>query len=396
MTTSPTEGVREARPAGAGSESARTDRDAGEGVVMGAITGVLEPGGGFEGEMLATRDERGTGAGRPWAAIASAALLLALYLAAALAPWVAPYPPSQQNRDRPNSPPMRLHLNPPSLWASEGLLYAHPQRLVDSLRRRYEVDESARIPVRFGVRGHLLAPADPDARVFLLGSDALGRDLLSRLVHGGRVSLSVGLIGVAISSLVGMTVGTIAGYVGGRTDAVLMRLCEVMMALPAFYFLLALAAVIPPGLSPAQTFLLIVALMSFIRWAGFARVVRGIVAGERDREHVQAARALGASTPRILLRHVAPAAAGYAIVASTLAIPGFILGESALSLLGLGIQEPSTSWGSLLSDAQNLTNLDRYPWILAPGVLIAVTTMAFNFVGDHLRDRLDPRSPGGA
>jgi peptide/nickel transport system permease protein len=290
---------------------------------------------------------------------------------------------------------MPLKLNPPTRW-SEGLLYVYPQTMVDSLRRRYAVDESRRIPLGFGVRGHLLAPVDPAARVFLVGSDALGRDLFSRLVYGARVSLAVGLVGVLISTVVGMTVGVLAGYLGGRTDDLLMRLCEVMMALPAFYFLLALSAVIPPGLSPAATFLVIVALMSFIRWAGFARVVRGIVASVRELEYVQAARALGGSTPRILWRHVVPAARGYAIVASTLAIPGFILGESALSLLGLGVQEPSTSWGALLSDAQNLTNLDRYPWILAPGVLIAVTTMAFNFLGDHLRDRLDPRAAGEA
>lgn len=321
-------------------------------------------------------------------------VLIVLYLTALLAPWIALYPPNRQHRDAPNAPPMRLHLNAPSRWGSESVLYVHPERLVDSLRRRYEVDPSRRIPLLLGARGHLIAPADPDAEVFLVGSDALGRDLFSRLVYGSRVSLSVGLVGVAISTAIGLAIGVIAGYAGGLTDDLLMRLCEVMMALPAFFFLLALSAVIPPGLSPAQTFLLIVALMSFIRWAGFARVVRGIVAGVRELEYVQAARALGASPARVVVRHVVPAALGYSIVASTLAIPGFILGESALSLLGLGVQEPSTSWGSLLADAQNLTNLDRYPWILAPGVLIAVTTMAFNFLGDRLRDRLDPRTAG--
>jgi len=353
---------------------------------------VIEPGGGVAGELVVAEPGPGRRSRWRWRAGISGAVLAFLYLTAAAAPWVALYPPNRQHRDAPNAPPMRLHVNPPARWASESVLYVHPQRLVDSLRRRYEVDRSARIPLRFGARGHLLAPVDPDARVLLVGSDALGRDLYSRLVYGARVSLAVGLVGVAISTVVGMTVGVVAGYSGGWTDNLLMRVCEIMMALPAFYFLLALSAVIPPGLSPAETFLLIVALMSFIRWAGFARVVRGIVAGIRELEYVQAARALGASTPRILLRHVVPAASGYAIVASTLAIPGFILGESALSLLGLGIQEPSTSWGSLLSDAQNLTNLDRYPWILAPGVLIAVTTMAFNFLGDQIRDRLDPRA----
>ena len=203
---------------------------------------------------------------------------------------------------------------------------------------------------------------------------------------------SIGIVGVLISLGIGTIVGVTAGFVGGWVDNVLMRLCEVMMALPSFFFLLALSAVIPPGLSPVQSFFLIVLLMSFIRWAGFARVIRGMVGGIREHEYVQAARALGSPPVRTVVRHVIPATFSYTIIAATLAIPGFILGESALSLLGLGIQEPGTSWGALLRDAQSLSNLDRYPWILAPGVLIAVTTMAFNFLGDQLRERFEPRA----
>jgi peptide/nickel transport system permease protein len=197
---------------------------------------------------------------------------------------------------------------------------------------------------------------------------------------------------VLISFTIGTVFGAVAGYFGGWIDNVMMRLAEMQMALPSFYFLLALAAIIPPNLSSGATFFLIVIIMSLISWAGFARVIRGMVAALREAEYVQAARALGAPRRRIILRHVIPATFSYTIVAATVGIPSFILGESALSLLGLGIQEPSASWGNLLADAQNVQNIARYPWVLTPGVFIFLTVMSFNFLGDHLRDTLDPRS----
>jgi peptide/nickel transport system permease protein len=330
---------------------------------------------------------------REWLSL-SALVLLVLYASAIFAPWLALHAPDRQYRDSPDAPPMALHLSAPMDWLAAGILYVHPQHMIDPMRRTYVVDKERRIPLKFFADGRLLAPVESQARVFLLGTDAIGRSLLSRLLFGGRVSLSIGIVGVLISLSIGTLVGVTAGFVGGRVDNLLMRLCEVMMALPSFFFLLALAAVIPPGLSPVQTFFLLVGLMSFIHWAGFARVLRGMTASIRELEYVQAARALGASPWRTAVRHVLPATFSYTLVAATLAIPGFILGESALSLLGVGIQEPGTSWGALLRDAQNLTNLDHRPWVLAPGILIVVTTMAFNFLGDQLRDRLDPHEAG--
>ena len=321
---------------------------------------------------------------------ASAALLAVLYLAALFAPVVAPYGYAEQNRRFPNCPPSPLYVRPPGQWG-ESVLYTHPYRLADPLTRRYERQREEVVPVRLLYRGHLFTTPPGGAKFFLLGTDGLGRDLFSRIVYGGRVSLGIGIVGVALSLSLGTLLGSIAGYFGGWTDSVIMRVVEIEMALPSFYLLLALAAVIPSGLSSPVTFLLIVAIMSLINWASFARVIRGMVATLREAEYVEAARALGASRARIIGRHVIPGTLNYTIVAATLGIPSFILGESALSLLGLGIQEPSASWGNLLADAQNVQNLIKYPWILAPGVFIFLTVMSFNFLGDHLRDRLDPR-----
>ncbi len=328
-----------------------------------------------------------------WPVRMSVVVLAVFYTAALFAPFFAPYDYAEQNRQFPNCPPARVHVNPPSAWASEGMLYSHTYVLAAGAGRRYaETDE--KVPLAWFTRGSLLTTRDPSARVFLLGTDGLGRDLFSRIVYGSRISLTVGLLGVAISFAIGLAVGAVAGYVGGRFDDVVMRATEVLMSLPSFYFLLALAAVIPPSLSSAQTFLMIVVIMSFIRWAGFARIIRGMVCSIRELDYVQSARALGAGRARIILRHVIPSTFGYTIVAATLSIPGFILGESALSLLGLGIQEPDASWGNLLADAQNVQSIAQFPWILSPGVFIFLTIMAFNFLGDYLRDTLDPRSVG--
>jgi peptide/nickel transport system permease protein len=324
-----------------------------------------------------------------WVVRLSVLCLLLFYLLAAASPIIAPYDPIRQYRNLPDCPPMHLYLAPPAEWA-HGFFYAHPMRLKDAAARTYVPDLSRRTYVRLFYRGRLFTTESVDSPWFAMGSDALGRDLFSRIVYGSRVSMCVGLVGVLITFSLGIVVGAFSGYVGGLTDNLIMRWSEIEMSLPSFYFLLALAAVIPSGISPVMTFFTIVAIMSFISWAGFARIIRGMTASVRSRPYVEAARALGASRTRIIFLHVIPSVLGYAIVAATLSIPGFILGESALSLLGLGIQEPAASWGNLLAQAQDVQNLARYPWILIPGIFIFLTVMSFNFLGDHLRDRLDP------
>ena len=267
----------------------------------------------------------------------------------------------------------------------------------------YLPDRNKKLPLRFFIHGTPyklwgIIPTDlhfvgaEDGPIFLLGTDELGQDYLSRLIYGSMISLSIGFIGLSISFTLGMIIGGVAGYYGGRIDDWIMRLCEVMMSVPDFYLLLALAAALPDTLPPAFNFLLITVILSFIGWAGMARIIRGMVLSVREREYVEAGRALGLSDLKIITRHILPSTFTYAIIAATMSVPAFILAESGLSLLGLGVRPPNASWGNMLSAAQNYTTLTLRPWILAPGVAIFITTLAFNFLGDGLRDALDPKS----
>ncbi|NMG59831.1 ABC transporter permease [Geitlerinema sp. P-1104] len=337
-----------------------------------------------------------------------ASLLIVFYVLAIGAGFFAPYDPiNDLQREGSLLPPTPIH------WQNQAGEFIGPHVYpiqqgatdLETGKRELIVDRSEPSPIRLFVSGssyrllgiipaniHLFGTVGP-GKLNLLGTDEQGRDQLSRLIFGGQVSLSIGLVGICISFPIGMLVGGISGYVGGAVDTVIMRLTEVLMTIPGLYLLIALAAILPSGLSSAQRFLLIVTIISFISWAGLARVIRGQVLSIKEQEFVQAARAMGAKPLYIIVRHVLPQTATYLIISATLSIPGFIVAESVLSLIGLGIQQPDPSWGNLLANATNASILVFQPWLIwPPALLVVLTVLSFNLIGDGLRDALDPRS----
>lgn len=337
-------------------------------------------------------------------AMVSAWLLVSFYAAAVFAGFLSPYHYDDERRDHSYHPPTKIHWVDTQGSLRGPFVYTSASHFDAYQRRHFTEDENVRYPIRLFVKGspyrflgifpskmHLIGVEAP-ARLYLLGADARGRDLFSRLLYGARVSLSIGLVGVLISFSIGLLIGGTAGYFGGWVDDGLMRLCEMIMMIPGFYLLLALRAAFPPELSSVEVYFLIVLIMAFIGWAGLARVIRGMAFSLRTREFVVAAQAAGRSRIGIIVDHILPNTASYAIVAATLSVPGYILGEAALSLLGLGIQDPHASWGNLLSDAMAIAQLRFHPWVLWPGACIFLTVMAYNFLGDGLRDAFDPRA----
>ncbi len=354
-------------------------------------------------------------------AVVAMRVLAIFYLAALFAEFLAPYPINWRDLDHAYCPPQL-----PRVSLREGL-YVHPMvSHVDpiTLRRTYHEDRDRRIPLRLLVRGapvrlwgripierRLFGPAwspedlarasaagtdaldatgEPIPSFHFLGADKYGRDLFSRLIYGSRISLSIGLVSVGITFVLGLIIGGISGYVGGRTDTLIQRAIEIINAFPSLPLWLALGAVLPPDWPALKVYFAITVVLSLLNWTGLARVVRGKILSLREEDYAVAARLLGANHGRILFRHLMPGFASHIIVTLTLSVPGMILGETALSFLGLGLRPPIVSWGVMLQDCLNMQAVANYPWLLVPVFPIILVVLAFNFFGDGLRDAADP------
>jgi len=331
-------------------------------------------------------------------------ILAVFYLASILAGFIAPYRYDNARHDLPFYPPMlaRIHI-----FDEEGHLtrpFVYHLVPVDPQVASYRDDTSRKYPIRLFARGdgyhilwvlrsniHLFVVDEP-GHVFLFGSDKLGQDLFSRILYGSQVSLSIGILGILISTIIGMIVGGVAGYFGGTIDFTLMRVVEVLLALPSLYFILIMRQAFGLGMSSVHIYFIIVVILASIGWSTVARVIRGMVMSIKEHEYVIAAKALGFSNSRIIIRHILPNTFSFVIVTATLSVPFFILSEVALSFLGVGIQEPEASWGNMLAAAQSNRALNDFPWVLTPGLFIFLAVMAWNFLGDGLRDAADPRT----
>jgi len=336
-------------------------------------------------------------------AILGGTILAILYIVAMFCEFFATYDIYERYRKHVYCPPQRIHF-----FDAEGF---HFRPFVYGLtwttdpktwRKIYIEDKTKKHPIYFFVHGdkyklwnlfeadiHFFGVKKPGV-IFLFGTDSMGRDLFSRNLYAARISLSIGLVGVALSFVLGCILGGISGYYGGTADMIIQRVIEFLICLPTIPLWMALSAALPPHWSPIKVYFSITIILSIVGWCGLARVVRGKFLELKEEDFVMAAKIAGSTEKRIIVRHLLPSFLSYLIVSITLSIPNMILGETALSFLGLGLRPPVVSWGVLMQQAQNVRTVALHPWLLIPGLFVIITVLAFNFLGDGLRDAADP------
>jgi peptide/nickel transport system permease protein len=342
-------------------------------------------------------------------AVVAGAIVLAIYFVGLFAEFLAPSDPNATAARYTYAPPQMLHLfqqDSEGGWRFAPHVYSYKMELDRrSLRRTFSSDPTRPIAVGLFVKGspyqmwgliplerRLIGPLNPGDPFYLAGADRLGRDMLSRVIYGARVSMSIGLVGVTLSLMIGVVLGGVSGYFGGGIDNFIQRLIEFLRSMPTIPLWMGLAAAIPLTWPPLQVYFLITILISLIGWTSLAREVRGRVMSLRDDDFVVAARLDNVSRFRIITRHLVPAFASHIIAVTTLAVPEMILAETALSFLGIGLQPPVVSWGVLLKEAQNINSVATAPWLLFPGLAVVIAVLSLNFLGDGLRDAADPYS----
>ena len=335
-------------------------------------------------------------------AMFSGVVLIAMYLTVIICEVLAPYDLHTRHAGAVYAPPQTVHFFHEGQFMGP-FVYGYDFTLnMTNLKREYTENTSKVQPIRFFCSGdsyrfwglfearfHVMCPAEGGS-LFLLGTDRLGRDVLSRILYGARISLTIGLIGIAISFTLGIVIGGIAGYYGGMVDTLIQRVIEILRSFPELPLWMALSAILPVTWSPILVFFGITVILALLVWTGLARAVRSKLLSLREEDYCTAAQLMGARPRRIIGRHLLPGFVSHLIASATLSIPGMILGETALSFLGLGLRPPITSWGVLLNEAQNINVVALYPWLMLPVVPVIIVILAFNFLGDGLRDAADP------